>query len=213
MAQDSVSPLLLPVAASLLACGPRQASGQLFISPDSLTAVERHRNVLALENVPEGVQEYSWYRGAEDSAETMIISFRPPDSKVPGPLYSNLVTVTSKGYLSFRMCTLNDTGNYTVRVDTGNGTQRATGWLEVLGEWQVVPLPTADGSWTRGLYEGTPWRSCSLSVSGRHGTGSLGDGHPASPAHRAARHLQALVSLWESVTFYCCITPSHRPAA
>ncbi|XP_046322072.1 carcinoembryonic antigen-related cell adhesion molecule 18 isoform X2 [Marmota monax] len=113
-------PLFLVVAASLLACGPRQASGPLFISPDSLTAVERHRNVLALENVPEGVQEYSWYRGAEDSADTMIISFRPPDSKVPGPLYSNLVTVTSKGYLSFRMCTLNDTGNYTVRVDTGN---------------------------------------------------------------------------------------------
>ncbi|XP_015351924.2 carcinoembryonic antigen-related cell adhesion molecule 18 isoform X1 [Marmota marmota marmota] len=138
-------PLFLVVAASLLACEPRQASGQLFISPDSLTAVERHRNVLALENVPEGVQEYSWYRGAEDSAETMIISFRPPDSKVPGPWYSNLVTVTSKGYLSFRMCTLNDTGNYTVRVDTGNGTQRATGWLEVL-ELGPAPVISANAS-------------------------------------------------------------------
>uniref|UniRef100_A0A8D2JT31 CEA cell adhesion molecule 18 n=1 Tax=Sciurus vulgaris TaxID=55149 RepID=A0A8D2JT31_SCIVU len=106
--------------------------GQLFISPDSLIGIEGYRNLLTLENVPEDVQEYSWYRGVEDSAETMIISYRPPDSQLPGPLYSDLVTVNSRGYLAFRRCTLNDTGNYTVRVDTGNGTQRATGWLQIL---------------------------------------------------------------------------------
>ncbi|KAK2499598.1 hypothetical protein MC885_012452 [Smutsia gigantea] len=122
----------LVLMASLLAWGSRQASGQLSIIPDSLIGVKGYRSLLTLENVPENVQEYSWHRGAKDSVENMIVSYRPPsDSWQAGPVFSSRQNVTRKGNLVIRNTELEDTGNYTVRVDIGNGAQRATGWLEV----------------------------------------------------------------------------------
>ncbi|XP_052617629.1 carcinoembryonic antigen-related cell adhesion molecule 18 isoform X4 [Peromyscus californicus insignis] len=122
----------LLAVASLLTCGICQASGQIFISPDSLTGVERYRTILTLENVPEDVLEYSWYRDVDNSTENMIFSYNPPNTRHPGPLYTGRENVTRAGSLVIRRSALNDTGYYTVEVDTGNGTQRATGWLEIL---------------------------------------------------------------------------------
>nr|XP_036881547.1 carcinoembryonic antigen-related cell adhesion molecule 18 isoform X1 [Manis javanica] len=122
----------LVLVASLLAWGSRQASGQLSIIPDSLIGVKGYRSLLTLENVPENVWEYSWHRGAEDSVDNMIVSYRPPsDSWQTGPVFSSRQNVTRKGDLVFKSTELQDAGNYTVRVDSGNGTHRATGWLEV----------------------------------------------------------------------------------
>nr|XP_028694933.1 carcinoembryonic antigen-related cell adhesion molecule 18 [Macaca mulatta] len=116
--------------ASLLACGICQASGQIFIT--QTLGIKGYRTLLALDNVPEDVQEYNWYRGANDSVGNMIISYKPPNAEQPGPMYTGRERVNREGSLLIRPTALNDTGNYTVRVVAGNETQRATGWLEVL---------------------------------------------------------------------------------
>nr|XP_034380889.1 carcinoembryonic antigen-related cell adhesion molecule 18 [Arvicanthis niloticus] len=122
----------LTLVASLLICEICQASGQIFISPDSLIGVEKYRTILTLENVPEDVLEYSWYRGTGNSTANMIFSYKPPNTRHPGPMYSGRENVTRTGSLVVRMAAVNDTGFYTVEVDTSNGTQRATGWLEII---------------------------------------------------------------------------------
>ncbi|XP_051005626.1 carcinoembryonic antigen-related cell adhesion molecule 18 [Acomys russatus] len=114
--------------ASLLTCG----ICQVLISPDSLTGVEKYRTVLTLENVPEDVLEFRWYRGTDNSTGNMIFSYTPPNTRYPGPLYSGRENVTRTGSLVIRQSALNDTGYYTAEVGTSNGTQRATGWLEIL---------------------------------------------------------------------------------
>lgn len=96
--------------------------------------VENFRTILTLENVPEDVLEYSWYRGTDNSTGNMIFSYKPPNTRHPGPLYSGRENVTRTGSLVVKMSALNDTGNYTVQVDTSNGTQTATGWLEIISE-------------------------------------------------------------------------------
>uniref|UniRef100_A0A8C5VHU8 CEA cell adhesion molecule 18 n=1 Tax=Microcebus murinus TaxID=30608 RepID=A0A8C5VHU8_MICMU len=106
-----------------------QASGQIFIP--HVQGVQGYSSVLGLENAPEDAQEYRWYRGTQDSAESMILSYKPPSPLEPGPVYSGRERVTRTGDLVVRNCMLNDTGNYTVRVDTGNDTHTATGWLEI----------------------------------------------------------------------------------
>ncbi|OBS74130.1 hypothetical protein A6R68_15337 [Neotoma lepida] len=95
---------------SLLTCGICQASGQIFISPDSLTRVEEYQTILTLENVPEDVLEYSWYHDMDNSS------------------------------LVIRRSALNDTGYYTVEVDIGNRTQRVTSWLVILSELAEQPI-------------------------------------------------------------------------
>ncbi|XP_060254831.1 carcinoembryonic antigen-related cell adhesion molecule 18 isoform X2 [Ovis aries] len=118
---------------SLLACGIHQASSQIYIAPDSLIGVERYSSSLAIENTPEDVQEYSWHRGANDTEENLIISYNATShSRRDGPMYSGRESVSVRGTLRIRGSQLNDTGNYTVRVDTISDTQRATGWLEIL---------------------------------------------------------------------------------
>uniref|UniRef100_G1QBQ6 Ig-like domain-containing protein n=1 Tax=Myotis lucifugus TaxID=59463 RepID=G1QBQ6_MYOLU len=127
----------LVLVASLLAWGICQASGQISII--SSLGIEGYEALLELQNVPEGVQEYSWHRGASDSADSMIVSYQPPSQAwQPGPMYSSRENVTVKGHLVIKDSLLNDTGSYTVRVDLGNETQRATGWLEI-HEWEDDP--------------------------------------------------------------------------
>ncbi|CAI9161225.1 unnamed protein product [Rangifer tarandus platyrhynchus] len=122
----------LVLVASLLACGIRQASSQIYIAPDSLIGVERYSSSLAVENAPEDVQEYSWHRGANDTEENLIISYNTTShSRRDGPMYSGRESVSIRGTLRIWRSQLNDTGNYTVRVDTISDTQKATGWLEV----------------------------------------------------------------------------------
>ncbi|NP_001405969.1 carcinoembryonic antigen-related cell adhesion molecule 18 isoform 2 precursor [Mus musculus] len=132
----------LTLVASLLTCGICQASGQIFISPDSLLGVEKYRTILTLENVPEDVLEYSWYRGKDNSTENMIFSYKPPNTRHPGPSYSGRENVTRAGSLVVRMSAVNDTGYYTVEVDTSNETQRATGWLQIVNGPDYVSLWT-----------------------------------------------------------------------
>ncbi|XP_011236174.1 carcinoembryonic antigen-related cell adhesion molecule 18 [Ailuropoda melanoleuca] len=122
----------LVLLASLLARGILQASGQIYISPDSLTGLKGFRTILILENATEDAREYSWHRGTNGTADNFIVSYKPPShSWQTGPMYSGRENVTKMGDLTIRRSELNDTGNYTMRVDTGNGTQTATGWLEV----------------------------------------------------------------------------------
>ncbi|XP_017900697.1 PREDICTED: carcinoembryonic antigen-related cell adhesion molecule 18, partial [Capra hircus] len=83
------------VRASLLACGIRQASSQIYIAPDSLIGVERYSSSLAIENAPEDVQEYSWHRGANDTEENLIISYNATShSRRDGPMYSGRESVS-----------------------------------------------------------------------------------------------------------------------
>ena len=132
----------LSSSASLLACGIRQASSQIYIAPDSLIGVERYSSSLAIENAPEDVQEYSWHRGANDTEKNLIISYNATShSRRDGPMYSGRESVSIRGTLRIWRSQLNDTGNYTVRVDTINDTQRATGWLKILGELAAAPPP------------------------------------------------------------------------
>ena len=132
----------LSSSASLLACRLHQASSQIYIAPDSLIGVERYSSSLAVENTPEDVQEYSWHRGANDTGENLIISYNTTShSRGDGPKYSGQESVSISGTLRIRRSQLSDTGNYTVRVDTINNTQRATGWLEILGELAAAPPP------------------------------------------------------------------------
>ncbi|XP_014441835.1 carcinoembryonic antigen-related cell adhesion molecule 18 [Tupaia chinensis] len=123
---------LLVLVANLLTCRMFQASGHIFISPDTLVGAVGYRSILILENVSENVLEYSWHRGEEGNAANMIFSYRPPSSRLPGPMYSGREGVTRNGDLVIRPSALNDTGNYTVQVDLGNETQTATGWLQII---------------------------------------------------------------------------------
>lgn len=123
----------LVLLASLLVCGIHRASGQISIDPDSLIGIRGFRTVVALQNVTQDVHEYSWHRGANDTEENMIVSYKPPsNTRQYGPMFSGRENVTKTGDLEIRRSALNDTGNYTVRVDVGNGTERATGWLDIL---------------------------------------------------------------------------------
>ncbi|KAM8787646.1 cell adhesion molecule CEACAM18 isoform 2-T2 [Rhynchonycteris naso] len=120
----------LVLVASLLACWICQISSQISIIP--FVGFEGFESFLDIENVPEGVQEYSWYRGTNDSAENMIVSHIPsPRSWQSGPMSSGRENVSRLGTLVIKDSMLNDSGNYTVRVDFNNGSQTATGWLEV----------------------------------------------------------------------------------
>ncbi|XP_014925562.1 carcinoembryonic antigen-related cell adhesion molecule 18 isoform X1 [Acinonyx jubatus] len=122
----------LVLLASLLACGTRQAYSQISIDPESLLGIKGFRTVLVLQNVTQDVQEYSWHRGANDTAENMIVSYKPPsDTWQSGPMFSGRENVTRTGSLVIRRSALNDTGNYTARVDFGNRTEKATGCLNI----------------------------------------------------------------------------------
>nr|XP_010991416.1 carcinoembryonic antigen-related cell adhesion molecule 18 [Camelus dromedarius]XP_031312968.1 carcinoembryonic antigen-related cell adhesion molecule 18 [Camelus dromedarius]XP_031312970.1 carcinoembryonic antigen-related cell adhesion molecule 18 [Camelus dromedarius] len=122
----------LVLVVSLLACGIRQSSSQIYIIPDTLVGVEGYRSYLVLGNAPEDAQEYSWHRGANDTEGNMIISYdSTSDSRQYGPMYSGREALSNAGNLLIIRAQLNDTGNYTVRVDAINGTQRATGWLKI----------------------------------------------------------------------------------
>ncbi|XP_032983181.1 carcinoembryonic antigen-related cell adhesion molecule 18 isoform X2 [Rhinolophus ferrumequinum] len=120
----------LVLVASLLACGIFQTSGQVSIVP--FIGLEGYRSFLDLENIPEDAQEYSWHRGVNDSEGSMIVSYKPPsNSWQSGPMFSGRENVTTEGRLRIKNSMLNDTGNYTVRVDVSSGTHRATSWLEI----------------------------------------------------------------------------------
>ncbi|XP_066127461.1 carcinoembryonic antigen-related cell adhesion molecule 18 isoform X2 [Saccopteryx bilineata] len=120
----------LVLVASLLTCWICQISSQISIIP--VVGFEGFQSFLDIENVPKGVQEYSWYRGTNDSAEYMIVSHIPsPKSWQSGPMSSGRENVSRLGTLVIKDSMLNDTGNYTVRVEFNNGSQTATGWLEV----------------------------------------------------------------------------------
>uniref|UniRef100_A0A8C6W2K4 Ig-like domain-containing protein n=1 Tax=Nannospalax galili TaxID=1026970 RepID=A0A8C6W2K4_NANGA len=106
-------------------------SSHIFISPDSLTGPERYWSLLALENVPEDVLEYSLYQGPDDNAGNMIFSHKPPNTWHPGPLYSSREKVTCTGNLVIRRSALNDTSNYTAHWTQKTGVKK-TGWPEVL---------------------------------------------------------------------------------
>ncbi|XP_077603183.1 cell adhesion molecule CEACAM18 [Crocuta crocuta] len=122
----------LVLLASLLACGIRQATSQISIDPESLIGIKRFRSVLVLQNVTQDAQEYSWHRGANDTVENMIVSYKAPSNTwQSGPMYSNRENVTKTGDLTIRRTELSDAGNYTVRVDFSNRTERATGYLYV----------------------------------------------------------------------------------
>ncbi|XP_058564417.1 carcinoembryonic antigen-related cell adhesion molecule 18 isoform X1 [Neofelis nebulosa] len=122
----------LVLLASLLACGTRQAYSQISIDPESLLGIKGFRTILVLQNVTQDVQEYSWHRGANDTAENMIVSYKPPsETWQSGPMFSGRENVTRTGSLVIRRSALNDTGNYTARVDFGNRTEKATGCLSI----------------------------------------------------------------------------------
>lgn len=134
----------LVLVASLLACGICQASGRISIIPSKW--LEGFEARLELQNVPEGVQEYSWHRGPSDNADSMIISYQlPSQARRPGPKYSSRENVTVQGHLVIKDVLVNDTGTYTVRVVLGSETQRATGWLEV-HEWEDDPGISANAT-------------------------------------------------------------------
>lgn len=123
----------LILVASLLASGIFQTAGQLSIIP--FIGLEGYRSFLDLENIPEDAQEYSWHRGVSDTEGNMIVSYRPPfNSWQSGPMFSGRENVTKEGRLTIKNSMLNDTGNYTVRVDVSSGTHRATSWLEIREE-------------------------------------------------------------------------------
>ncbi|XP_057566881.1 carcinoembryonic antigen-related cell adhesion molecule 18-like [Hippopotamus amphibius kiboko] len=102
----------------------------MYITP--LIGVEDRWGMLVIENAPEDAQEYSWHRGEDDTGANMIISYNSiSHSEKYGPMYSGRERVSSTGTLQIRRLQLNDMGNYTMRLDTINGTQRATGWLKI----------------------------------------------------------------------------------
>lgn len=86
----------------------------------------------------------------------MIVSYKPPSNFwQTGPMYRGRENVTTLGNLMIRRSALSDTGNYTVRVDTGNGTQTATGWLEIQGELAGCPFPDLGALGVRSLGDHT----------------------------------------------------------
>ncbi|XP_076987123.1 cell adhesion molecule CEACAM18 [Tamandua tetradactyla] len=137
----------LLLAASLLVCGTSLAYSQIFISPDSLLGLEGFPSSLVLKNAPAEALEYSWHRGADGTAGNMIASYRPPSkSWQVGPEHRGRENVSHTGDLLIQDTELNDTGNYTVRVEASNGTQTATGWLEIQ-EWKnpSISVNTSSG--------------------------------------------------------------------
>ena len=114
----------------------------MYISPDPFTGLKGYRSLLIVNNAPKDVQEYSWHQGTNDTEENLIISYNATShSRRDGPMYSGRESVSIRGTLRIWRSQLNDTGNYTVRVDTINDTQRATGWLKILGELAAAPPP------------------------------------------------------------------------
>ena len=105
--------------------------------------------------------------------------------------------------MGFKESQLNDTGNYTMRVDAINDTQRASVWLEIQGEWAAAPLPNCTelnlevwGVVFLGAH------SVLVSTCPQMTLGVLVDGSLASPQRRDPHYVQTL----QVPSIPCCVT-------
>lgn len=137
-----VSFSVLSSSASLLACGIHQASSQIYIARIHSSEWKDIRAHWPSRTPLKMFRNTAGTGGANDTEENLIISYNA--RLIPGgmgPCTAAGESVSVRGTLRIRGSQLNDTGNYTVRVDTISDTQRATGWLEILGELAAAPPP------------------------------------------------------------------------
>ncbi|XP_019610462.2 immunoglobulin superfamily member 23 isoform X1 [Rhinolophus sinicus] len=117
----------LLLTGTLLASCTCSASLELpsSVSPDFLT-----EGAVALLPVPsntEGVLATSWFRGHEARPETMIFS---PEG-LPGPGHTGRETLGNQGNLVIRNVTAQDSGNYTVVLETRRGRRSETEQIRI----------------------------------------------------------------------------------
>ncbi|XP_032983899.1 immunoglobulin superfamily member 23 [Rhinolophus ferrumequinum] len=95
------------------------------VSPDSLT--EGAVAVLPVPSNIDGVLATSWFRGHEARPETMIFS---PEG-LPGPGHTGRETLGTQGSLVIRNVTAQDSGSYTVVLETSRGRRSKTEQIRI----------------------------------------------------------------------------------
>nr|XP_024647632.1 immunoglobulin superfamily member 23 isoform X1 [Macaca nemestrina] len=86
----------------------------------------------------EGILTTSWFRGYDAQPAAMIFS---PEG-LPGPAHTGREMLGTQGSLVLRNVTAQDSGSYTVVLETSRGRRSATKQIHVKNSLQLMPLKT-----------------------------------------------------------------------
>ncbi|XP_074836785.1 cell adhesion molecule CEACAM6-like [Carettochelys insculpta] len=139
--------LAASVLVSRLQPAPAQTSGTIVLTPPS-PAVGGTVS-LALQDPPQDFVSCSWYRSAITDQSTRILTYFPtPPVQSNGPAHTGRETAGPGCSLHIAGLRLNDTGNYTVSVQSPTGDVTSTAVLRV---FETLPQPTVTPNQTLAL--------------------------------------------------------------
>ncbi|XP_053460257.1 immunoglobulin superfamily member 23 isoform X2 [Nycticebus coucang] len=128
---------LLVTGILLTSCTCSDSSELPFsVQLDSLT--EGARVHLPVPGSLDGILSTSWFRGHEAQPAAMIFS---PEG-LPGPAHTGREMLGTHGSLVIRNVTAQDSGSYTVVLETSSGRRSATEQIHVKNSFKTVPLLT-----------------------------------------------------------------------
>ncbi|XP_043854911.1 carcinoembryonic antigen-related cell adhesion molecule 18-like isoform X2 [Dromiciops gliroides] len=114
-------------------------TSELILVPEYLNKVQGDTLSWRIHGAPTGDVNYTWYRGNESIEGKMLVSYISSLlSWIPGPENTGRENVTDRGFLRITEVEFSDTGNYTVVVASPEGSQEATGWIQV---WEKLFQP------------------------------------------------------------------------
>ncbi|KAI5759573.1 CEACAM1 [Gulo gulo luscus] len=131
----------LLLAVSLLTFWNPPTTAQVTVESVPPSAAEGKDVRLQVHNLPGGTARFDWFKGATVEVIRRIVSYIVDRQEtIPGPAHSGRETVYPNGSLLFRNITLNDTGDYTLRIiNRTYEVEQVTGQLRVFPE---LPKPT-----------------------------------------------------------------------
>ncbi|XP_065276045.1 carcinoembryonic antigen-related cell adhesion molecule 3-like [Emys orbicularis] len=119
--------LAASILGSCLQPAPAQTTVTIVITPQS--PVVGGDVSLAPQNPPQGVVSCSWYRSATADPNSLILTYYPPPNPVQqnGSAHTGRETAGPGCALNIVGLTLNDTGNYTVKIQSRNAANPVLG--------------------------------------------------------------------------------------
>ncbi|XP_036599569.1 carcinoembryonic antigen-related cell adhesion molecule 18-like [Trichosurus vulpecula] len=115
------------------------AADELFLYPENLNRVLGTSIRWRVYGAPTGDVNFTWYRGNGSIEANMLVSYTSsPPSWIPGPVNTGRENVTEQGYLTITELEFGDTGDYTAVVASTEGSQEATGQIQV---WEKLFQP------------------------------------------------------------------------
>ncbi|XP_023398869.1 carcinoembryonic antigen-related cell adhesion molecule 21-like isoform X2 [Loxodonta africana] len=129
---------------SLLIFWSPSIPAQPTIESVPLNAAEGNDVLLLLQNPPENIFIYIWYKGKSAGNNNRIVSYTPQAQvNDSGPAYTGRETIYHNGSLLFQNVTLNHTGVYTLQISTILGVTQIAGQIRV---YQSVTKPSIQAS-------------------------------------------------------------------